>query len=88
MTKKEDTLAHTKWICEYHMDFTPEYRRKMIDKQFKADIRDDIKQLCSYEGVEITADKMRSQAKNILSDLAAIDQRSAEIKSERTFYDG
>ena len=43
MAKKEDTLAHTKWICEYHMDFTPEDRRKMIEKQFKADIRDNIK---------------------------------------------
>ena len=33
--------------------FTPKYRRKIIYNQYKADIRDIIKQLCSYKGVEI-----------------------------------
>ena len=33
--------------------FTPKYRRKVIYNQYKADIRDIIKQLCSYKGVEI-----------------------------------
>ena len=53
MAKKENSLAHTKWMCKYHIVFTPKYRRKAIYNQYKADIRDNIKQLCSYKGVEI-----------------------------------
>ena len=53
MAKKENALAHTKWMCKYHIVFTPKYRRKVIYNQYKTDIRDIIKQLCSYKGVEI-----------------------------------
>ena len=53
MAKKEYSLAHTKWMCKYHIVFTPKYRRKIIYNQYKEDIRDIIKQLCSYKGVEI-----------------------------------
>jgi putative transposase len=53
MAKKEYALAHTKWMCKYHIVFTPKYRRKIIYNQYKEDIRDIIKQLCSYKGVEI-----------------------------------
>ena len=53
MAKKTNDLSHTKWMCKYHIVFTPKYRRKIIYNQYKADIRDIIKQLCSYKGVEI-----------------------------------
>ena len=53
VAKKEYSLAHTKWMCKYHIVFTPKYRRKIIYNQYKEDIRDIIKQLCSYKGVEI-----------------------------------
>ena len=53
MAKKENSLAHTKWMCKYHIVFTPKYRRKVIYNQYKEVIRDIIKQLCSYKGVEI-----------------------------------
>ena len=53
MAKKEYSLAHTKWMCKYHIVFTPKYRRKIIYNQLKVDIRDILKQLCSYKGVEI-----------------------------------
>ena len=46
MAKKENSLAHTKWMCKYHIVFTPKYRRKVIYNQYKEDIRDIIKQLC------------------------------------------
>ena len=26
----ERSLAHTKWMCKYHIVFTPKYRRKII----------------------------------------------------------
>ena len=53
MAKQTNSLAHTKWMCKYHIIFTPKYRRKIIYNQYKADLRDIIKQLCSYKGVEI-----------------------------------
>ena len=53
MANKSNDLAHTKWMCKYHIVFTPKYRRKMIYNQLKMDIRDILKQLCSYKGVEI-----------------------------------
>ena len=46
-------MAHTKWMCKYHIVFTPKYRRKVIYNQYKEDIRDIIKALCKYKGVEI-----------------------------------
>ncbi|RHP54062.1 IS200/IS605 family transposase, partial [Coprobacillus sp. AF31-1BH] len=27
MAKKANSLAHTKWMCKYHIVFTPKYRR-------------------------------------------------------------
>ena len=53
MAKKNNDLAHTKWMCKYHIVFTPKYRRKVIYNQYKEDIRDIIKTLCKYKGVEI-----------------------------------
>ena len=32
---------------------TPTYRRKIVYNQYKTDLRDILKQLCSYKGVEI-----------------------------------
>ena len=53
MANKNNELAHTKWMCKYHIVFTPKYRRKIIYNQLKVDIRDILKQLCAYKGVEI-----------------------------------
>ena len=53
MANKANDLAHTKWMCKYHIVFTPKYRRKTIYNQLKTDIRDILKQLCAYKGVEI-----------------------------------
>ena len=53
MAKQTNSLAHTKWMCKYHIIFTPKYRRKIVYNQYKTDLRDILKQLCSYKGVEI-----------------------------------
>lgn len=47
-------------MCKYHIVFTPKYRRKIIYNQLKADIRDILKQLCSYKGVEIVEGHLMS----------------------------
>lgn len=53
MATKLNSLAHTKWLCKYHIVFTPKYRRKVIYNQLRDDLRDIIKLLCKYKGVEI-----------------------------------
>lgn len=53
MANKEHSLARTKWMCKYHIVFTPKYRRKVIYNQYKQSIREILKQLCRYKGVEI-----------------------------------
>ena len=30
MANKSNSLSHTKWMCKYHIVFTPKYRRKII----------------------------------------------------------
>jgi putative transposase len=48
-----NSLAHTKWMCKYHIVFTPKYRRKIIYGKIRGDIRDIIKDLCKWKGIEI-----------------------------------
>ena len=54
-TKNDDTssLSHTKWNCQYHIVFTPKYRRKAIYARPRSDIGKYIRRLCEYKGVEI-----------------------------------
>ena len=53
MAKKAYDLAHTKWMCKYHIVFTPKYRRKIIYNQYRRDLGSILRQLCNYKGVEI-----------------------------------
>ena len=53
MAKQESSLAHTKWLCKYHIVFTPKYRRKIIYNQYRESIGKILRQLCGYKGVEI-----------------------------------
>jgi len=53
MFHMSNSLAHTKWMCKYHIVFTPKYRRKIIYNELRADIRQIIKDLCKWKGIEI-----------------------------------
>ncbi|MDL2289415.1 IS200/IS605 family transposase [Clostridia bacterium OttesenSCG-928-F22] len=48
-----ESLAHTKWLCKYHIVFSPKYRRKVIYNELKVSIREIIKDLCKWKGIEI-----------------------------------
>ena len=50
---KEQNLAHTKWLCKYHVVFTPKYRRKLIYGQYCEEIGKILRQLCNYKGIDI-----------------------------------
>ena len=53
MANKNYSMAHTKWVCKYHIVFTPKYRRKVIYAQYRKDLQEYIKRLCKYKSVEI-----------------------------------
>ena len=48
-----NSLAHTKWTCKYHIVFTPKYRRQAIYKKISADLGQIIRTLCARKGIEI-----------------------------------
>lgn len=61
-----ESLAHTKWLCKYHIVFTPKYRRKIIYYELRADIQTIIKDLCKWKGVEILEGHMMSDHIHLL----------------------
>ena len=48
-----NSLAHSKWNCKYHVVFAPKYRRKVFFYEKREAIREIIKTLCDWKGVEI-----------------------------------
>ncbi len=51
--KDNNSLAHSKWNCKYHIVFAPKYRRQVTYGKLKKDIECILKKLCEYKGVEI-----------------------------------
>ncbi len=51
--KDNNSLAHTKWNCKYHIVFAPKYRRQVIYGKIRADIGKILRMLCERKGVEI-----------------------------------
>ena len=45
MANKANFLAHTKWMCKYHIIFTPKYRRKTIYNQYRKDLGEILREL-------------------------------------------
>ena len=56
MANKTNDMAHTKWMCKYQIPHRL-HTQSIDEKQFiindKVSIRDILKQLCAYKGVEI-----------------------------------
>ena len=47
------SLAHTKWNCKYHIVFAAKYRRKVFYEEKREAIREILRTLCQWKGVEI-----------------------------------
>ena len=45
--------AHTKRNCKYHVVYAPKYRRRVFYNKKRAAIREIIRTLCQWKGVEI-----------------------------------
>ena len=52
MANIRDSLSHTKWLCKYHIVFTPKYIKKAIYGHYKESIGQILRQLCNYKGLE------------------------------------
>ena len=96
MAHKSHDMAHTKLMCKYHIVFTPKYRRKVIYNQYKESIRDILKQLCSYKGVDILEGELMPDHIHMLVSILSIPEhipscvRSLEIRipanGNQSFY--
>ena len=49
----EDSLAHTKWNCKYHIVFAPKYRRQIIYGKLRVEIGKILRNLCTRKEAEI-----------------------------------
>ena len=48
-----NSLAHTRWNCKYHIVFAPKYRRQAVYGKIRVDIDKILRMLCQRKGVEI-----------------------------------
>ena len=53
VTIDNNSLAHTKWDCKYHIVFAPKYRRKVFYEEHRLEVREILRKLCEHKGVEI-----------------------------------
>ena len=75
MANQTNSLAHTKWVCKYHVVFTPKYRRKIIYNQYRTDLREIIRTLCKYKGVEKLEGNMMPDHVHLLLMYTTEDER-------------
>lgn len=50
-----NSLAHTRWRCQYHLVFIPKYRQKRLYGEVREDVREILIKLCEYKKVEIVS---------------------------------
>ena len=48
-----ESLAHTRWSCKYHVVFAPKYRRQAIYGKIRIEIGKILWELCVRKGIEI-----------------------------------
>ena len=53
MNNDNNSLAHTKWNCKYHIVFAPKYRRQEIDGKIRVEIGKILRLLCQRKDIEI-----------------------------------
>ena len=49
------TLNHTEWECKYHVVFIPKYRRKVIYRKIRSELKDVFRRLALQKESEIEA---------------------------------
>ena len=68
-----NSLAHTKWNCKYHIVFAPKYRRKLFYGENRKEIGGILRQLSEWKGVPfpvswtVKMKKKQKETQDILS---------------------
>ena len=66
MANRTNSLAHIKWVCKHHIVFYPKYRRKIICKGYRQDLKGIIQRLYGYKEAEIPEGHMMSDHGHLL----------------------
>ena len=74
-----NSLAHTKWNCKYHIVFAPKYRRKIFYGEHKEEIGKILRELCNWKQVKIIEAEgqwiKKNQLENYLVLLSDLDYK-------------
>ena len=60
-------LPHTTWNCKYHIVFSPKYRRKVFYEKHRLEVREILRRLCEWIGVEIIEGEVCADHVHILA---------------------
>ena len=88
--EEENSLAHMKWMCKYHIVFTPKYRRKINLQSIQSGYKRYYKQLCSYKGVEIIEGHLMPDHIHMLVSIPpkiSVSSFMGYLKGEKCAYD-
>ncbi len=55
-----NSLAHTRWDCTYHIIIIPKYRRKVMYAVLRKEIGEILRKLCGYKQVEVVEGSISS----------------------------
>jgi putative transposase len=82
-------LAHAVWKCKYHLVWCPKYRFRILKGDIGESVRDILKQLCEWKGIEILAGNVQADhihlvltipPKHSVSDLVGFLKGKSAIK--------
>ena len=82
-------IAHAVWKCKYHLVWCPKYRFRILKGDIGESVRDILKQLCEWKGIEILAGNVQADhihlvltipPKHSVSDLVGFLKGKSAIK--------
>lgn len=53
------SLSHSRWKCQYYIVFISKYRKKILYRKVREDIKEIIDTLCKYKNMEIIVGTVR-----------------------------
>ena len=63
--KMPESIAHTTWICKYHVVWIPKYRKKQLFGALRKEIAPVMKDLARQKECEILEGKLMALSRNV-----------------------
>jgi putative transposase len=85
----EQSLAHTKWECKYHVVWIPKYRREKLFGEIRRELGSILRELAKNKGSEILEGKMMVDHVHMLISIPpkyAISQVIGYIKGKSAIH--